>query len=95
MEIDYDILEEEEDFCDVLVEKLMEYKWFKEVVKELKEKEVEWSFYFSKFLMDLVEYDDGIKVVELDVLLNDMLSVFNKMLCWKKLNKFFYIRIII
>ncbi|EPM5665820.1 segregation/condensation protein A [Listeria monocytogenes] len=93
LEIDYDTLEEEEDPRDALVEKLMEYKRFKEAAKELKEKEAERSFYFSKPPMDLAEYDDGIKVAELDVSLNDMLSAFNKMLRRKKLNKPLHTRI--
>ncbi|RAM13581.1 segregation/condensation protein A, partial [Listeria ivanovii] len=71
LEIDYDTLEEEEDPRDALVEKLMEYKRFKEAAKELKEKEAERSFYFSKPPMDLAEYDDGTNVAELDVSLND------------------------
>lgn len=93
LEIDYDTLEEEEDPRDALVEKLMEYKRFKETAKELKEKEAERSFYFSKPPMDLAEYDDGTKVAELDVSLNDMLSAFNKMLRRKKLNKPLHTRI--
>ncbi|EAF2387703.1 segregation/condensation protein A [Listeria monocytogenes] len=92
LEIDYDTLEEEEDPRDALVEKLMEYKRFKEAAKELKEKEAERSFYFSKPPMDLAEYD-GTKVAELDVSLNDMLSAFNKMLRRKKLNKPLHTRI--
>lgn len=43
--------------------------------------------------MDLAEYDDGTKVAELDVSLNDMLSAFNKMLRRKKLNKPLHTRI--
>ncbi|EAD2799693.1 segregation/condensation protein A [Listeria monocytogenes] len=93
LEIDYDTLEEEEDPRDALVEKLMEYKRFKEAAKELKEKEAERSFYFSKPPMDLAAYDDGTKVAELDVSLNDMLSAFNKMLRRKKLNKPLHTRI--
>ncbi|EAF8529282.1 segregation/condensation protein A [Listeria monocytogenes] len=93
LEIDYDTLEEEEDPRDALVEKLMEYKRFKEAAKELKEKEAERSFYFSKPPMDLAEYDDRTKVAELDVSLNDMLSAFNKMLRRKKLNKPLHTRI--
>ncbi|EAG7711081.1 segregation/condensation protein A [Listeria monocytogenes] len=93
LEIDYDTLEEEEDPRDALVEKLMEYKRFKEAAKELKEKEAERSFYFSKPPMDLAEYDVGTKVAELDVSLNDMLSAFNKMLRRKKLNKPLHTRI--
>ncbi|EHH9622913.1 segregation/condensation protein A [Listeria monocytogenes] len=93
LEIDYDTLEEEEDPRDALVEKLMEYKRFKEAAKELKEKEAERSFYFSKPPMDLAEYDDSTKVAELDVSLNDMLSAFNKMLRRKKLNKPLHTRI--
>ncbi|AHI56464.1 segregation/condensation protein A [Listeria ivanovii] len=93
LEIDYDTLEEEEDPRDALVEKLMEYKRFKEAAKELKEKEAERSFYFSKPPMDLAEYDDGTNVAELDVSLNDMLSAFNKMLRRKKLNKPLHTRI--
>ncbi|EAE1341960.1 segregation/condensation protein A [Listeria monocytogenes] len=93
LEIDYDTLEEEEDPRDALVEKLMEYKRFKEAAKELKEKEAERSFYFSKPPMDLAEYDDGTIVAELDVSLNDMLSAFNKMLRRKKLNKPLHTRI--
>lgn len=92
LEIDYDTLEEE-DPRDALVEKLMEYKRFKEAAKELKEKEAERSFYFSKPPMDLAEYDDGSNVAELDVSLNDMLSAFNKMLRRKKLNKPLHTRI--
>ncbi|MBC1429722.1 segregation/condensation protein A [Listeria seeligeri] len=93
LEIDYDTLVEEEDPRDALVEKLMEYKRFKEAAKELKEKEAERSFYFSKPPMDLAEYDDGSNVAELDVSLNDMLSAFNKMLRRKKLNKPMHTRI--
>ncbi|MBF2649722.1 segregation/condensation protein A [Listeria seeligeri] len=93
LEIDYDTLVEEEDPRDALVEKLMEYKRFKEAAKELKEKEAERSFYFSKPPMDLAEYDDGSNVAELDVSLNDMLSAFNKMLRRKKLNKPLHTRI--
>ncbi|AIS60354.1 segregation/condensation protein A [Listeria ivanovii] len=93
LEIDYDTLEEEEDPREALVEKLMEYKRFKEAAKELKEKEAERSFYFSKPPMDLAEYDDGTNVAELDVSLNDMLSAFNKMLRRKKLNKPLHTRI--
>ncbi|WP_338649930.1 segregation/condensation protein A [Listeria seeligeri] len=93
LEIDYDTLVEEEDPRDALVEKLMEYKRFKEAAKELKEKEAERSFYFSKPPMDLTEYDDGSNVAELDVSLNDMLSAFNKMLRRKKLNKPLHTRI--
>lgn len=92
LEIDYDTLEEE-DPRDALVEKLMEYKRFKEAAKELKEKEAERSFYFSKPPMDLAEYEDGSHVAELDVSLNDMLSAFNKMLRRKKLNKPLHTRI--
>ncbi|MBC1776660.1 segregation/condensation protein A [Listeria seeligeri] len=93
LEIDYNTLVEEEDPRDALVEKLMEYKRFKEAAKELKEKEAERSFYFSKPPMDLAEYDDGSNVAELDVSLNDMLSAFNKMLRRKKLNKPLHTRI--
>ncbi|MBC6297157.1 segregation/condensation protein A [Listeria sp. FSL L7-1517] len=93
LEIDYDTLVEEEDPRDALVEKLMEYKRFKEAAKELKEKEAERSFYFSKPPMDLAEYEDGSHVAELDVSLNDMLSAFNKMLRRKKLNKPLHTRI--
>lgn len=93
LEIDYDTLVEEEDPRDALVEKLMEYKRFKEAAKELKEKEAERSFYFSKPPMDLAEYDDGSNVAELDVSLNDMLNAFNKMLRRKKLNKPLHTRI--
>lgn len=44
LEIDYDTLEEEEDPRDALVEKLMEYKRFKEAAKELKEKKRNGAF---------------------------------------------------
>ncbi|WP_088809619.1 MULTISPECIES: segregation/condensation protein A [Listeria] len=93
LEEDFDEFDPELDPRDELIERLMEYKRYKEAAKDLKEKENERSFYFSKAPMDLGEYDDGTTSVELDVTLNDMLGAFNKLLRRQKLNKPLHTRI--
>ncbi len=93
LEEDFDEFDPELDPRDELIERLMEYKRYKEAAKDLKEKENERSFYFSKAPMDLGEYDDGTTSVELDVTLNDMLGAFNKLLRRQKFNKPLHTRI--
>lgn len=85
LEIDLDDFDDSVDPRDELVEKLMEYKRFKEAARQLKEKESERNFYFGKAPMDLGEYDTSNKQVNLDVSLNDMLGAFHKMLRRKKM----------
>ncbi|EUJ43707.1 segregation/condensation protein A [Listeria riparia] len=93
LEIDLDDFDDSVDPRDELVEKLMEYKRFKEAARQLKEKESERNFYFGKAPMDLGEYDTSNKQVNLDVSLNDMLGAFHKMLRRKKWNQPLHTRI--
>lgn len=83
LEVDFEF-DDSVDPRDELVERLMEYKRFKEAAKQLKEKESERNFYFGKAPMDLGEYDTSGKQANLDVSLNDMLGAFHKMLRRKK-----------
>ncbi|WP_163654240.1 segregation/condensation protein A [Listeria sp. PSOL-1] len=83
----------EADPRDELVERLMEYKRYKDAALELKEKETERSFYFSKPPMDLAEYQDETLPVEMNVSLNDMLGAFNKLLRRQKFSKPLHTRI--
>ncbi|EUJ27155.1 Segregation and condensation protein A [Listeria grayi] len=91
--IDLDMEELEEDPREVLVQKLMEYKKYKEAAKTLKEREQERSFYFGKAPMDLEIYEKDIEKAELDVGLPDMLSAFHKMMRRQKLAKPLHTRI--
>ncbi|EUJ45202.1 segregation/condensation protein A [Paenilisteria rocourtiae] len=92
LEVDFEF-DDSVDPRDELVEKLMEYKRFKEAAKQLKEKESERNFYFGKAPMDLGEYDTTGKQANLDVSLNDMLGAFHKMLRRKKLSQPLHTRI--
>lgn len=93
LSVDIDMEDVEEDPREALVQKLMEYKKYKEAAKTLKEREQERSFYFGKAPMDLEIYDETLEKVELDVGLPDMLSAFHKMLRRKKLAKPLHTRI--
>ncbi|EUJ32911.1 segregation and condensation protein A [Listeria floridensis FSL S10-1187] len=93
LEEDFDEFDPDLDPRDELVIRLMEYKRYKEAARELKDKENERGFYFSKAPMDLSEYEEDAPRGELDVSLNDMLGAFNKLLRRKKLNKPLHTRI--
>ncbi|MBC1398234.1 segregation/condensation protein A [Listeria fleischmannii] len=93
LEEDFEDFNPELDPRDELIERLMEYKRYKEAAKDLKDKENERSFYFSKAPMDLGEFGDGEMSTDVDVTLNDMLGAFNKLLRRQKLNKPLHTRI--
>lgn len=80
---------EEEDPRNELVEKLIEYKKFKEAASELKSLEEERELMYTKPPCDLSEYakDSRNENVDLEVSLYDMLSAFQKLLRRKKLQR--------
>lgn len=88
--LDEELIDEyEEDPREELVERLLEYRRYKEAANELKEKEQDRSLYFTKPPSDLSEYAEEIKSVRLDlnVTIYDMLGAFHKLLRRKKLQK--------
>jgi segregation and condensation protein A len=84
MEINY-----EEDPRDELVERLIEYRKYKEAAEDLKGLEEERSLMFSKPPSDLSELSKDIQVekVEINVTIYDMLGALQKMMRRKKLQK--------
>ncbi|MGM9985992.1 MAG: segregation/condensation protein A [Bacillaceae bacterium] len=89
-EIDDDFLEqEEEDPRQELMNRLIEYKKYKEAAKELKDKEYERSLLYSRPKADLSQYGEVTVEDKLagDLSLYDMLSAFQKLLKRKKLQK--------
>lgn len=81
--------EVEEDPRDELVERLIEYRKYKEAATDLKELENERGLMFTKPPSDLSDYTKEIKLEksDLDVSLYDMLAAFQKLLRRKKLQK--------
>jgi segregation and condensation protein A len=79
----------EEDPRDELVERLIEYRKYKEAAQDLKNLEEERSLMFSKPPSDLSELAKDLKMtkVELDVTLYDMLGALQKMMRRKKLQR--------
>jgi segregation and condensation protein A len=79
----------EEDPRDELVERLIEYRKYKEAAEDLKNLEEERNLMFSKPPSDLSELSKDIQVerVELNVTIYDMLGALQKMLRRKKLQK--------
>ncbi|HYK74643.1 MAG TPA: segregation/condensation protein A [Pseudoneobacillus sp.] len=79
----------EEDPRDELVERLIEYRKYKEAAQDLKTLEEERSLMFSKPPSDLSELSKEIQVdrVDLNVSLYDMLGAFQKLMRRKKLQK--------
>jgi len=86
---DEQIGEYEEDPRDELVERLLEYRRYKEAANELKEKEQDRSLFFTKPPSDLSEYAEEMKSERLDlnVTIYDMLGAFHKLLRRKRLQK--------
>ncbi|MGP7816122.1 segregation/condensation protein A [Niallia sp. 01092] len=87
--LDEDILmEPEEDSRDELIERLVEYRKFKEVAGGLKAMEQERGLIFTKPPSDLSDFAAEIEEAskkELDVTLYDMLAAFQKLIKRKKL----------
>jgi segregation and condensation protein A len=80
----------EEDPRDELVERLIEYRKYKEAAQDLKNLEEERSLMFSKPPSDLSELAKDLtaaKKVDLDVTIYDMLGALQKMMRRKKLQK--------
>lgn len=79
----------EEDPRDELVERLIEYRKYKEAAQDLKNLEEERSLMFSKPPSDLSELSKDIVVekVDLNVSIYDMLGAFQKLMRRKKLQK--------
>lgn len=81
--------EEGQDPRDELVERLIEYKKYKEAAEDLKTLEQERGLMYTKPPSDLSQYaeDDRADNTRLDVTLYDMLGAFQKLLRRKKLQK--------
>lgn len=81
--------EVEEDPRDELVERLIEYRKFKEAATDLKHLETERGLMFTKPPSDLSDFSNEVKVEksELDVSLYDMLGALQKLLRRKKLQR--------
>ncbi|EDL64811.1 segregation/condensation protein A [Bacillus sp. SG-1] len=85
-EADFEI---EEDPRDELVDRLIEYKKYKEAAEELKSREEERGQMYTKPPSDLSQFADEKVTGQLDhdVTIYDMLGAFNKLLRRKKLQK--------
>ncbi|WP_026563979.1 segregation/condensation protein A [Bacillus sp. UNC41MFS5] len=79
----------EEDPRDELVERLIEYRKFKEAAHDLKSMEVERGLMYTKPPSDLSEYtkESQPEKAELNVSLYDMLAAFQKLMRRKKLQR--------
>lgn len=82
-------LEMEEDPRDELVERLIEYRKYKEAAEELKEREQDRSLMYTKPPADLSEYvnESQQEKADLNVSLYDMLGALQKLLRRKKLQR--------
>ncbi|MCS0786864.1 segregation/condensation protein A [Cytobacillus firmus] len=82
-------MEMEEDPRDELVERLIEYRKYKEAAEELKEREQDRSLMYTKPPADLSEYvnDSQNEKADLNVSLYDMLGALQKLLRRKKLQR--------
>lgn len=87
--MDNEIEFEEEDPRDELVERLIEYRKFKEAANELKQREEERGQVYTKPPSDLTEFieETDLKTGDMQVSLYDMLGAFNKLLRRKKLQR--------
>ncbi|QED48491.1 segregation/condensation protein A [Cytobacillus dafuensis] len=88
LENEYSI-EEEENPMEELVERLIEYRKYKEAAVELKELEQERGLIFTKPPSDLTDFAKEIKPekTDINVTLYDMLGAFQKLLRRQKLQK--------
>ncbi|WP_326947013.1 segregation/condensation protein A [Bacillus alveayuensis] len=82
-------IEEAEDPRKELVDRLIEYRKYKEAAQKLKEKEKDRSQVFTKPPSDLSEYvtEKSIENQKLQVTIYDMIGAFQKMMRRKKLEK--------
>lgn len=82
-------LEQDDDPRNELVERLIEYKKFKEAAGDLKSMEQERGLMYTKPPSDLTEYAKEIRNdnMDLDISLYDMLGAFQKLLRRKKLQR--------
>ncbi|MCS0672303.1 segregation/condensation protein A [Cytobacillus firmus] len=82
-------MEMEEDPRDELVERLIEYRKYKEAAEELKEREQDRSLMYTKPPADLSEYVNDLQneKADLNVSLYDMLGALQKLLRRKKLQR--------
>lgn len=89
--LDLEVMEYEEEATTMeeLVEKLVEYKKYKEVANEFRNLEQEQSLIYTKPPLDLTELIQDVKVeaVDLDVTVYDMIGALQKMLRRQKMNK--------
>ncbi|WP_243386460.1 segregation/condensation protein A [Bacillus kexueae] len=83
------LMMEEEDPREELVQRLVEYRKYKEAAQQLKEKEEERAQIFTKPPSDLSDYASAVEghKPHLDVTVYDMIGAFQKMLRRKKLQK--------
>ena len=82
------VYDSEEDSREELIERLVEYRKFKEAADDLKELEIERGLIFTKPPSDLSNYNIELEETtkkELDVSLYDMLAAFQRLLKRKKL----------
>ncbi len=79
----------EEDPREELVERLIEYKKYKEVAKELKDREEERSLMFTRPPIDLSQYEktEITATADLNVSVYDMIAAFQKLLRRKRLQR--------
>lgn len=75
-----DYYEADVDLQEQLIQQLIEYKQFKDVASVLKQKEVERGLMFSKSASNLEDYQNQVPLKENEIVLDDLLSAFSKML---------------
>lgn len=78
--------EEEEDPKEELINRLLEYKIYKEVTNDFKELETKRQDYYTKDIEDLKEFRNNDNM-NLDIELNDLLDAFSKFLIRKQEEK--------
>lgn len=81
-----EIEEDEEDPKEELINRLLEYKRYKEVTNEFKELESKRQEYFTKDIEDLREFRNN-EDINLDIDLNDLIDAFSKFLARKEEEK--------
>jgi segregation and condensation protein A len=89
LEVDENEIQYEEDPRDELVERLIEYRKYKEAANDLKSLEEERSLMYTKPPSDLSDFAKDIKPekIDMNVSLYDMLSAFQKLMRRKKLQR--------
>lgn len=80
------IKKEEEDPREELVQKLIEYKIYKEISKYLEQSEIDASKNFPRSKKDNIKYKENVKIV-LDVSIDKLVDAFKNVLKRKELNE--------